>query len=658
MKSAPITIEGIIDIHPRGFGFVEVSGSDKDEPDVYITRENLNGAIHGDRVVVQMLSGGEKPSGRVTEITHRHLKNIVGTLMKSKTGYFMIPDNERLGDHFEVSLSHINLNNVGRKVVAKFAADGQTVELTELLGDEDEVGVDILSIIRAYNLYEEFPKAVESEAKEVVTEITAEDIEGRLDLRGKTIITIDPVDAKDLDDAVHLEKLANGMWELGVHIADVSHYVREGGELDREAYDRGTSVYFPDRVLPMLPRCLSNDVCSLNPNMDRLTLSCIMTIDPNGEVVDHMVCETVININKRFAYEEVQELLELLPGVALRSEDRSLNKTQKENKSTPQQAKQLLKQFGPMIMEMAKLTSVLERVREARGEVKFDVPEPKIVLDEKTGKIRDVVAREHKLSHRIVETFMVLANEVVAKKMFDLDMPFIYRIHEKPDTQKVSVFVETLKPFAVQHKINTDNITGHAYQKMLDGLKPEIKPIVSQLALRSMQKAKYCADNIGHFGLGAKHYCHFTSPIRRYPDLVIHRVIKMMSNRRLSSHKIAAMKDFCIDAAKQSSAREVAATEAEREVDDLKRAEYMSDKIGETFTGTISGIRDFGVFVYLPNTCEGLVRIENMPRDSYTYNDKQMTLVGKKRTFKMGDKLDVIVASVSIARRKVEFSAS
>lgn len=627
-------MNGIIHIKPQGFGFVIVENGE----DIFVARENLNGAFHGDRVDVRVLEKklARRKEGVVMQVIERRLKNIVGTLMTSKTGSFIIPDDDRLADSFDIETAKDLSRYSNKKVVTKLLDCGR-VELVEVLGDEHEVGCDITSIIRAHNLYEEFPKDVEKEALKVAMRPSKEEIERRLDLRKKLVLTIDPHDAKDLDDAIHLEKLESGMWELGVHIADVSHYVAENSLLDKEAFDRGTSIYFPDRVIPMLPKALSNDVCSLNPNSDRLTLSVIMTIDPNGDVVSYKVAESVININQRFSYDEVQALLD--------ETHHSLLTTQ------------LKKKYLPALLQMAELTNIIEKTRRKRGEVVFDVPEPKIILDETTGKIKDVVAYPHLLSHRIIETFMILCNEIVAKKMFDLEMPFIYRIHEKPDPKKVADFLGTLMPFAVEHRITPEKPSGHAYQSMLDSLDKDLKPIISQLALRSMQKAKYDPKCIGHFGLGAKYYSHFTSPIRRYPDLVIHRIIKMMINRKISTHKMTELHDFVEEASRQSSAREMAAKEVEREVDNLKKAEYMRDKIGNKFSGTISGITDFGVFVYLPeNTVEGLVRLENMPNDYYTFNERQMTMIGRKHTYKMGDKLDVIVAGVNMTRRQIEFA--
>ena len=608
----------------RGYGFVDVADR---KDDIFVARDDLNGAIDGDRVLVSLKPNAKRTEGYVVKILERRVQNVVGTVMQSKSSVFLIPDDERLGQSLDVRLTKAQQGKqpwkIGDKVVARF--DGNSVYITEVLGNALTVGVDILSIIRQYNLYEEFPSRVVGEAKKVSVEPDDEEIKRRTDLRDKYIITIDPADAKDLDDAISLEELEGGMVELGVHIADVAHYVQKDSELDTEAFKRGTSVYFPNMVLPMLPKVLSNDMCSLHEKAPRLALSVFMTMDKFGEVIQSKIVESIIEVKKRYSYEEAQKELD-------EGKNELLNKA-------------------------AELTRALENMRRARGEVLFDVPEPKIILDEKTGKIVDVKAYPRYMSHRIIESFMVLCNETVAKKMSDMDLPFVYRIHEKPSPEKVAKLIETLKPFRIEHKLNPEYATGHAYANMIMGLEEDIRPIVSQLSLRSMQKAKYSPSCLGHFGLGAKYYCHFTSPIRRYPDLIIHRIIKLMLNRKLNSHRIEEYKDLVEDASEQSSKTELTATEAEREVDNLKRAEYMHDHIGDSFEGRISGIQDFGVFVYIPsNTVEGLIKMENMPTDKYTFNEKQMVLVGTKRSYKMGDKIDVIVAGVNIPRRQVEFS--
>jgi len=426
--------------------------------------------------------------------------------------------------------------------------------------------------------------------------------------------------------------------ELGVHIADVSHYVAEGGFLDAEAYKRGTSVYFPGGVLPMLPTQLSNNVCSLLPNVDRLTLSCFMKIDRTGNVIDSRISESVINTTTRFAYNEVQKILD---GNA--------------------EAIKTHKKLVPMIMDMAELTKTVEAIRRKRGEVTFDIPEPKILLDE-NGKIADVVVYPHELSHRIIETFMILCNETIAEKANKHAVPFVYRIHEKPDPLKVARLNDMLKPFGIGSIIDDEHPTGRDYQRLIEPLKGDVKRIISQLALRSMQKAKYREECLGHFGLGSKFYCHFTSPIRRYPDLLIHRILKDMIHRRLSSHKIEELNSFVKRASEQSTKTEITATEVEREVDALKCAQYMHERIGEKFEGTISGIAEFGVFIYLPNTVEGLCRIENLPkegREFWNYSEKNCTMYStNRRTLKMGDKIEVTCIGVNLSRRQIEFSAN
>jgi len=668
---------GKLDVKPRGFGFCIFNDGTED---VFIPIESLSGAIHGDRVLIGVKQRSKRVEGYVDSILERTVKNVVGTIMQGKSEMFIIPDDERLGQSLPVVQVHTSYGedgkvlawSIGDKVVARFDGDLMqgTVHIVEVLGSAHKVGVDILSIIRQYNLYQEFPKEVNTESKKVAVPISEEEIKRRVDFRDKLIITIDPEDAKDLDDAISIESKGAGLFEVGVHIADVAHYVEHDSELDKEAFKRGTSVYFPNMVLPMLPKQLSNDVCSLHPGSPRLALSCMMTMDLTGEVLDYKVVESVIDIKKRFSYNGAQEILEELGYKEKESQKTSAHIVQSEtsmngglgveSKAIREKSKEEQKLDGDikeLLNVAAQLTFALEKKRRERGEVIFDVPEPKIVLDPKTGKIKDVIAYPHLLAHRVIETLMVLCNECVAKKFNDLDLPFVYRIHEKPNEAKVFRFLDMLKPFAVQHSINPQRPQGHDYGKLISNLPDELRPIISSLALRSMQKAKYSPNCLGHFGLGAKYYCHFTSPIRRYPDLIIHRIIKLMINRKLSSHKISLFKDFVEEASEQSSKTELTATEAEREVDNLKRAEYMNDHIGAKFSGIINGITDFGVFVYLPNTVEGLIKIENMPKDKYTFNDKQMTLVGTRRTYKMGDKIDVIVAGVDMVKRKVEFRA-
>jgi ribonuclease R len=601
-------------------------------------------------------------------------KNVVGTFISAKGGNFIIPDDDRMPQSVEVDAIADRGQTVvaqtvsGLKVVGKFNDKNPShVNVVEILEKSNGIPVDVMGILRQHNLYQEFSNEVIAEAKKVA-KIEPEEITKREDLRGKQIITIDPEDAKDLDDAISLEKNPDGTWELGVHIADVSHYVTEGGELDTEAYKRGTSVYFPGGVLPMLPTQLSNNICSLLPNVDRLTMSCFMKLDPNGKVLKSRICNSVINVETRFAYDEVQKIY---------NGDADMMKTHKKTL--------------PLLNNMAELTKIIEKNRKNRGEVAFDIPEPKIILDA-DGQIADVKAYPHELAHRTIETMMILCNECVAETALQHNLPFVYRIHEKPDALKVQRFNDMLKPFGITSKIDYEHPTGRDYQNLLEAIsaKPNMNPeqaeqaenrkrIVSQMALRSMQKAKYSDECMGHFGLGSKHYCHFTSPIRRYPDLVIHRNLKALINRQLSSHKIGEMQQFVSAAAEQSTKTEMTATEVEREVDNLKRAQYMHAHIGEVFDGTISGVMDFGVFVYLPNTVEGLVKVENLPHENgefWNFDDKTMTMTSsirknklkninpkdaqnaRPKTLKMGDKMRVLCAGVNIPRRQIEFSAN
>ena len=490
--------------------------------------------------------------------------------------------------------------------------------------------VNMASIMKKYNLSDDFPSAVINEAQKVVNLKIEDAMINRHDLRNLPVITIDPADARDLDDAISLVDNPDGTMTLGVHIADVSEYVSEGSELDKEAYRRGTSVYFPDRVIPMLPTQLSNGVCSLNPNEPRLTLSVLMTLDKFYNIIDYKIKKSVIQSVTRFSYDEVQAILD-----GQRHKHRE------------------------MLLKMSEIAQKHERDRKERGEVAFQVPEPKIILDE-NGQIASVYSQPNNLSHRIIETFMIMTNEIVAKHFNNLNLPFVYRIHEKPDSIKVIRFLNTLTPFEIKQKIDFEHPNGHDYQNMLDGIQDDnVKIIVSMLALRSMQKAKYDPNCVGHFALGAPYYCHFTSPIRRYPDLLIHRIIKMFLDSKLNSHKIEELNNFVAEAAIQCSQTELDSVEAEREVDNMKRAEYMQAHLGETFAGVVNGITEFGVFVYIPaNTAEGLVRIENLPNDDYTFNESTMQMIGKKSKIRMGDPMMVTVIGVNLRKSKIEFSAN
>jgi ribonuclease R len=582
MQKFSNTVRGVLTVTMKGFGFVDIKDSDKD---VFVAKDNLHGAVDGDTVTIRY-----KELPRTADARH----------YSHQQGY---------------------QKNRGKPEAEVIRVEAHNTEVLTLDG-----------IIKTYNLNSEFPQSVIDESKKVAVIPKESELNDRIDLRKRQIITIDPFDAKDLDDAVSLEANNDGTMTLGVHIADVSHYVKENSELDKEAFKRGTSVYFPDRVIPMLPPQLSNNICSLEANEPRLTLSVFMTLDKNYNILQHKIAKTIIQTVQRFNYDEVQDILD--------------GKIQSPH--------------GAMLNEMAKITVNYERRRGARGEVAFNVPEPKILLDEQGG-IKSVYAQPHKLSHRIIETFMILANEVVAEHFFNLDLPMVYRVHEKPDPIKVLRFTKVLTPFMVRHSLDPENATGQQYQNMLDNIKDEnVKIIVSTLALRSMQKAKYSPDCTGHFGLGANYYCHFTSPIRRYPDLAIHRIIKLYLDKKLNAERIEQLKGFVASASEQSSKTEIDSMEAEREADNMKRAEFMHKHIGDTYDGVVSGIAEFGVFVYLPeNTAEGLVRIENLPADeNYKYNDDTMRMIGRHKKIRMGDKMTVTVIAVNLRKAKIEFTVA
>ena len=558
-------LTGELTVTLKGYGFVDIANQDDD---IFIAKENLNGAVAGD--IVEVRYKKKKFRGR--------------------------PDAE---------------------VVRVIAHQNQPATIE--------------SIMKKYKIVADFPATVLQEANKVATKKITECMHNRVDLRELPIITIDPADARDLDDAISLIDNTDGTMTLGVHIADVSEYVKPGSALDQEAYRRGTSIYFPDRVIPMLPTQLSNGVCSLNPNEPRLTLSVMMTLDKDFNIISYNIQKTLIQTRTRFSYDEVQDIL-----------DGKVNHA-----------------FRDTLLKMAAITQKIEHDRQVRGEITFNVPEPKIVLDDK-GQIASVYSRPHKLSHRIIETFMIMANEVVAEHCNKLKLPFVYRIHEKPDPIKVIRFINTLKPFNIKHRIDFEDVNGHQYQNMLDQIEDEnIKIIVSSLALRSMQKAKYDPNCVGHFALGATYYCHFTSPIRRYPDLLIHRIIKMHIDGQLTNQQIKQLKPFVLAASVQSSQTELDAVAAEREVDDLKCAEYMQAHIGETFAGVVNGITDFGIFVYIPeNTAEGLVRTENLPNDNFRYHDGTMQMLGKKSKIRIGDPINVTVIGVNLHKCKIEFTAN
>ncbi|HHY82467.1 MAG TPA: ribonuclease R [Clostridiales bacterium] len=629
---------GRIQGNARGFGFFI---PDKGEDDVFIPAENLHGAMHNDRVMIKLVdSGGRSREGEVVKILERANKTVVGTFEKDKYFGFVVPDDIRIHQDIFVPKDEINGAQNGYKVVVELIRwpekrrnpEGRIIEV---LGHKDDVGTDILSIIRQFNLPEEFPEEVVRAARKIPQTIPEEEIKRRKDLRHLRIVTIDGADAKDLDDAISIEKLKNGNFLLGVHIADVSYYVKENSVIDQEAYKRGTSVYLVDRVIPMLPKELSNGICSLNPNEDRLAFSVLMEIDSKGTVVNHEIAESVIRSNERMIYEDVTKILE---------------------ENDPELTKRYSKHIEDF-RNMKELADILHSKRMRRGSIDFDLDEAKITLDLK-GKPIDVKPYERGISNRIIEEFMLVCNETVAEYMTWNEVPFVYRIHEEPTVEKLLDFNEFIHNFGYHLKGIGGEIHPKSLQNLLDKIRGSREEgIISTVMLRSLQKARYSSENAGHFGLAAKFYSHFTSPIRRYPDLIIHRIIKDFIKGRMDKERMEYLAGVLPEMAEHCSQRERVADEAERETDDLKKAEYMMDKIGMEFDGIISGVTSYGIFVELDNTVEGLVRMTALDDDYYTYNEKHYCLIGErtKKVYRLGDTIRIRVAGVDLASRNIDF---
>ena len=633
-------ITGKLQAHAKGFGFLipEVEG----EKDVFIPSSFINGAMNGDRILVQITredKNGKKREGEVIQILERGNTKIIGVYEDSKNFGFVIAEDTRISQDIFISKKDRNGAKDGDVVVVevtKWPEKRRSPEgvVKEVLGQKGDKGLDILTIIKKYGLPEEFPPKVQAFAAGIDEEIPLKEYKRRKDLRDVRMVTIDGEDAKDLDDAVSIERLDNGRYRLGVHIADVSHYVREKNPLDKEALKRGTSVYLIDRVIPMLPKKLSNGICSLNPKVDRLTLSCIMVIDGSGKVLDHEIVESVIRTNERMTYTDVTKIL--------KDNDPELSK----------RYDYLLDDFKAM----EELCNILYKKRTKRGAIDFEFEESKIILNE-FGKPIDIKPYEREIANRIIEEFMLVCNETVAEHMFWSHLPFVYRIHEDPDEEKLEKFREFIYNLGYIVKWNGE-VKPRNLQEILEkvmGKKEET--VVSTLLLRSMMRAKYSPECVGHFGLAAKYYCHFTSPIRRYPDLQIHRIIKEFINGKIDddrSKKLTALVDY---AARQSSETENIATEAEREVDDLKKAEYMLDRIGEEFEGIVSSVTSFGMFVELPNTIEGLIHITALDDDYYIYDENHLCLMGErtKKIYRLGDFVKVRCSKVDIPNREIYF---
>lgn len=627
--------------HAKGFGFVtpDVEGMD----DVFIPPHEINGAINGDIVLIRVLkeSFGDRREGTVTKVVERGQTSFVGTFQANRGFGFVVLDDKKLPMDIFIAKGDTLGAVDGHKVVVEVATwpedlKSATGYITKILGHKNNPGVDILSILYKHDIPPEFPDEVIAAAQRVPDEITEADLVGRRDLRHETIVTIDGADAKDLDDAVTVTKNVDGTYKLGVHIADVSYYVTQGSVIDIEAYDRATSVYLTDRVIPMIPHRLSNGICSLNPQVDRLTLSCEMIIDANGNVVAHEIFQSVIKTTERMTYKDVYKILE-------------------------EQDEALIERYEPLVpmfKNMAELSGILRRKREMRGAIDFDFKESKVIVNEEGWPV-DIELRERTVAEKLIEDFMLAANETVAEHFHWMNVPFLYRIHEDPKPEKLQRFFEFVTNFGILIKGTGNTVHPKALQDVLKAIEgmPE-EPVISTMLLRSMQQAKYYPESLGHFGLSTDFYTHFTSPIRRYPDLVVHRLIRTyLINKDTSRETIAQWSMAMDEIADHTSERERRAVDAERDTDALKKAQYMSDKIGEEFEGIVSSITNFGIFVELPNTIEGLVHISNMTDDYYRFDDRQMIMIGERtnRQFRIGDEVTVRVANVIIEESSIDF---
>ncbi|ADL04790.1 ribonuclease R [[Clostridium] saccharolyticum WM1] len=633
------SIAGVFFGHPKGFGFVAVEGLDQD---IFIPEDKTGGALHGDTVLVSAETkpgNGKRAEGHVVKVLEHANEQIIGYYQKNKSFGFVIPDNQKISKDVFIPQGKDMGAMTGHKVVVKVTDYGGPERkpegvITEILGHVNDPGTDILSIVRAYGLPEEFPDSVMKQVTAVPDEITGKDMQGRLDLRDLQTVTIDGEDAKDLDDAITISK-KGGVYTLGVHIADVTNYVTENSPLDEEALRRGTSVYLVDRVIPMLPHKLSNGICSLNQGEDRLALSCIMDIDEDGSVIGHRIAETVINVDRRMTYTAVNAIIT--------DRDESVRKEYEA--------------FVPMFEQMKELADILREKRKKRGSIDFDFPETKVILDER-GKPLEIKPYDRNSATKIIEDFMLMANETVAEDYFWQEIPFLYRTHDNPDPERMKSLATLINNFGYSIRFHNGEVYPKEVQKLLANAEdtPE-EALISRLALRSMKQAKYTVANTGHFGLAAKYYTHFTSPIRRYPDLQIHRIIKENLRSGLSDKRISHYDKILQQVSVQSSAMERRADEAERETIKLKKCEYMSRHIGEEFDGVISGVTNWGLYVELPNTVEGLIHVNQLQDDYYHFDEEHYELVGEmtRKTYKLGQPIRVMVAGTDKLLRTIDF---
>ena len=637
--------DGIYRKNQKGFGFVRIEGEDDE---IYISKDNSLNALNGDRVLIEITEEKnkvKKAEGKIVRILKHEKDTVVGIFQNNKNFGFVVPDDKNFGTDIFISKKDFGKARNNHKVlvkITKYPEKGKNAEgkIIEVLGNVNEAGVDMLSIIKEHNLPYRFPEPVVEEAKKFGTEINSEEVKRRVDKRNENIFTIDGEDAKDLDDAVRVSKLSNGNYLLEVHIADVSHYVVENSLLDREALLRGTSIYMLGRVIPMLPRELSNGLCSLNEGEDRLTLSCEMEIDSKGNVVSSNVYKGVINVKRRMSYTNVQKILD------------------GSDKNVLEQYKDYIEDFK--LME--ELAEILKQRRIKEGYLDLNIPESKIELDI-DGKVTNVSKYETTFANEIIEQFMLSANETIAEKFYWLGTPFIYRVHEEPDIDKVKELNKFLFNLGLKIKTKDEHVYPKEFAKILEKIKgTNEEKVISMLLLRTLKVARYEAENRGHFGIASKYYCHFTSPIRRYPDLFIHRVISkyLEDNYDVKNEVVENFASQAEKCAKISSEREKVATTVEREAEDLKKAEYMESRIGEEYQGIVSSITSFGMYVELENTIEGLIRFEDLGDEYFIFNEERKILIGEKtnKTYKIGDKVKIRVKKASKALREIDFEIS
>ncbi len=633
-------VTGKLQGHEKGFGFL--ISKDKSRDDVFIPAENMNGAMHGDQVIVSITrreKEGKREEGEIIRILERANNIVVGTYESNKNFGFVVPDDRKIGYDIFIPKTRTKGAKSNQKVVVEIstwpkARRNPEGKIVEILGFLSEKGTDILSIIRQFDLPEEFPEDVKRIAESIPQEIDQEEAKRRVDLRDLNAFTIDGADAKDIDDAVSIEIMENGNYNLGVHIADVSHYVKRNSILDKEAFNRGNSVYLIDRVIPMLPKELSNGICSLNPGVDRFTLSVFMEIDKNGKVLDNQIVEGIINSKQRLVYTDVSDFLE----------------------NDDPEAKEKLKNVAEELKLMEELMDILYKKREIRGSIDFDFPETEIILDEK-GIPVEIKRRERRIADKLIEEFMLVCNETIGERFFWTELPFLYRTHDEPSADKIAAFSKIIHNFGY-------TIKGHQeiHPKELQLLSKEIRgkkeePLLSTLMLRSMKKAVYSSEPGIHFGLAAQYYSHFTAPIRRYSDLVVHRIIKDHINGRLDAKIIRSLEKSLPEVADQTSMTEKRAEDAEREVEDMKKAQYMQKHIGEEFDGIISSLTNFGIFIQLENTIEGLVHFNNMIDDYYHFDEENYHIIGErtKKLYKLGDQVRVKVTNSDVVKRDIDF---